>query len=188
MIQTKGLADAPDNAVLRAAIIGPERTVVLVATNGDPGDAGPAAATRPERRQATALAKAWCFGAGLMAKALPCARRVLGHGRPSETTRASRLPGSLRPVCSRRRVNAPAISEPEPDVVRYFREGSDPGAFAEAAPQQVDYPPGSRRKLMRELGDPDRSGSSRRARQENLTQFCQKFPLTRHSLQELSRD
>jgi hypothetical protein len=178
VIQTEGLAAALEDSAVRAAIFGPEGTVALTVYQWS-GVAhqeviapwvmleGPEAldrviwavrrAERPERRQATALGEALRFGAEVMAEAPPCARRVLdmaGDGRNNEGL-------SVASVYNRVdfdgiTVNALAIGEHEQGVARYFQDEviRGPGAFVEVAPQQVDYPPAIRRKLLRELEGP----------------------------------
>jgi Protein of unknown function (DUF1194) len=178
VIQTEGLADALNDADVRAALIGPQGTVALAVYQwSGPSHQemivpwvvleGPEAldrviwtvrrAKRPERLQATALGEALRFGAGLMAEAPPCARRVLdvaGDGRNNEGI--SVAGAYARESFEGITVNGLAVGEHEQDVVRYFRDEviRGPGAFVEVAPQQVDYPPAIRRKLLRELEGP----------------------------------
>lgn len=177
-IQTEGLAAALEDAEVRAAIFGPEGTVALAVYQWS----GPAhqdlvqpwvlletpealdaaiwairRATRPERRQATALGEALRYGAGLLATAPPCARRVLdvaGDGRSNQGLPVASVYESdpFEGIT----VNALAIGEHELDLTRYFRDEviRGPGAFVEVAPRQVDYPQAIRRKLLRELEGP----------------------------------
>lgn len=182
VIQTEGLADALGDAEVRAAILGPEGTVALAVYQwSGPSHQemivpwvvleGPEAldrviwairrAGRPERPQATALGEALRFGAGLMAEAPPCARRVLdvaGDGRNNEGISVAGV--YARESFEGITVNGLAVGEHEQDVARYYREEviRGPGAFVEVAPQQVDYPPAIRRKLLRELEGPQIGG------------------------------
>lgn len=178
IIQTEGLAAALEDADIRAAIFGPEGTVALAvyqwsgSTHQEliqpwvilerPEDLDAAIwairrATRPERRQATALGEALRYGADLMAKAPPCARRVLdvaGDGRNNEGPSVASI--YARDLFDGITVNALAIGEHELDVTRYFRDEviRGPGAFVEIAPRQTDFPQAIRRKLLRELEGP----------------------------------
>jgi hypothetical protein len=178
VIQTEGLAQALEDLDVRAAIFGPEGTVVLAVYQWSGGShqeiiqpwvalETPAAldgvvwavrrAARPEHRQATALGEALRFGAELLADAPPCGRKVLdvaGDGRNNEGLSVASLYQRLD--FDGITVNALAIGEHEQDLARYFRDEviRGPGAFVEVAPQQVDYPPAIRRKLLRELEGP----------------------------------
>lgn len=177
-IQTVGLAAALEDAEVRAAIFGPEGTVALsvyqwsgpahqdlvqpwvLLETPEALDAAIRAirrATRPERRQATALGEALRYGAGLLATAPPCARRVLdvaGDGRSNQGLPVAGVYESdpFEGIT----VNALAIGEHELDLTRYFHDEviRGPGAFVEVAPRQVDYPQAIRRKLLRELEGP----------------------------------
>ena len=178
VIQTEGLAAALEDAEVRAAIFGPEGTVALAVYQWS----GPShqdlvqpwvlletpaqldgaiwairRATRPERRQATALGAALRYGAELLAQAPPCARRVLdvaGDGRNNEGVSVANL--YQRDTFDGITVNALAIGEHEQGLTRYFRDEviRGPGAFVEVAPRQTDYPQAIRRKLLRELEGP----------------------------------
>ena len=178
VIQTEGLAAALEDAEVREAIFSPEGEVALAVYYwSGPGHQemvqdwvlldGPEAldrvvwavrgARRPDVRLPTALGDALVFGAGLMAAAPPCARRVLdvaGDGRNNVgiSVRTAYARADFGGVV----VNALAVGEHEQDVARYFREEviRGPGAFVEIAPRQVDYPPAIRRKLLRELEGP----------------------------------
>jgi hypothetical protein len=156
-IQTEGMAAALEDPDVRAAIFSPEGEVALavyywsgsghqqVVQDWVMLDSPEAldrvvwavrGARRPEVRLPTALGQALVFGAGLMAAAPPCARRVLdvaGDGRNNEGI-------SARTAYDRADFG---------DVVI-----RGPGAFVEIAPRQVDYPPAIRRKLLRELEGP----------------------------------
>lgn len=178
VIQTEGLAAALEDAEVRAAIFGPEGTVALAVYQWS----GPShqdlvqpwvlletpaqldgaiwairRATRPERRQATALGAALRYGAELLAQAPPCARQVLdvaGDGRNNEGVSVANL--YQRDPFDGITVNALAIGEHEQGLTRYFRDEviRGPGAFVEVAPRQTDYPQAIRRKLLRELEGP----------------------------------
>mgnify|MGYP000850318695 FL=1 len=178
VIQTEGLAAALEDPAVKAAIFGPEGTVALAVYQwSGPSHQeiivpwvmldGPEAldgaiwavrrALRPERQQATALGEALRFGADLLADAPTCARRVLdvaGDGRNNDGVTVARVydRGGFEGIT----VNGLAVGEHELDVARYFRDEviRGPGAFVEIAPQQVDYPPAIRRKLLRELEGP----------------------------------
>ncbi|MCU0825925.1 MAG: DUF1194 domain-containing protein [Tabrizicola sp.] len=178
VIQTEGLADALADRDVQAAIFGPEGVVALSIYQwsgaGHQEVIQPwvlleqpevldgviwavRRAGRPERRQATALGEALRFGAGLMAEAPPCARQVIdvaGDGRNNEGLSVSSI--YRRVDFGDITVNALAIGEHEQGVARYFLDEviRGPGAFVEIAPQQVDYPPAIRRKLLRELEGP----------------------------------
>ena len=178
VIQTEGLAAALEDEDVRAAIFGPEGTVALAVYQWSgsahqdliqpwvmlerPEDLDAAIwasrrASRPERRQATALGEALRYGADLMAQAPPCARRVLdvaGDGRNDEGISVAGV--YARAPFDGITVNALAIGEHELDVTRYFRDEviRGPGAFVEVAPRQTDYPQAIRRKLLRELEGP----------------------------------
>ncbi len=177
-IQTEGMAAALEDPDVRAAIFSPDGQVALavyywsgsghqqmvqdwVVLDGpealDRVVWAVRAARRPELRLPTALGQALVFGAGLMAAAPPCARRVLdvaGDGRNNEgiSARTAYERADFGDVV----VNALAVGEHEQDVARYFRDEviRGPGAFVEIAPRQVDYPPAIRRKLLRELEGP----------------------------------
>jgi hypothetical protein len=177
-IQTEGMAAALEDPDVRAAIFVPDGAVALAvyfwSGSGhqqmvqdwvlleSPEDLDRVVwalrgTLRPDLRLPTALGAALVFGAGLMAEAPPCARRVLdvaGDGRNNEGI-------SVRTAYDRAEfgdvvVNALAVGEHEQDVTRYFRDEviRGPGAFVEVAPRQVDYPPAIRRKLLRELEGP----------------------------------
>ncbi len=178
IIQTEGLADALQDADVRRAILGPEGTVALAVylwsgsahqqmVQGWVVIEDPAAldrvvwavrgAKRPEARLPTALGEALRYGAGLLADAPTCGRRVLdvaGDGRNNEgiSVRTAYERADFTGVT----VNALAVGEHEQDVARYFRDEviRGPGAFVEVAPRQVDYPGAIRRKLLRELEGP----------------------------------
>jgi hypothetical protein len=178
VIQTEGLADALADRQVQAAIFRPEGKVALAIYQWsgvshqeviqpwvlleapqtlDGVIWAVRRAGRPERRQATALGEALRFGAGLMAEAPPCARHVIdvaGDGRNNEGLSVASVYD--RVDFAGITVNALAIGEHEQDVARYFRDEviRGPGAFVEVAPQQVDYPPAIRRKLLRELEGP----------------------------------
>lgn len=178
IIQTEGLAAALEDSDIRAAIFGPEGTVALAvyqwsgSTHQEliqpwlilerPEDLDAAIwairrATRPERRQVTALGAALRYGADLLTKAPPCARRVLdvaGDGRNNEGPSVASI--YARDLFDGITVNALAIGEHELDVTRYFRDEviRGPGAFVEIAPRQTDFPQAIRRKLLRELEGP----------------------------------
>ena len=177
-IQTEGMTAALEDAQVRAAIFSPEGEVALAVyfwSGSGHQDLvqdwvlleGPEVldrviwavrgAQRPEARLPTALGAALVYGAGLMDAAPPCARRVLdvaGDGRNNEGI--SVATAYARAAFGDVVVNALAVGEHEQDVARYFRDEviRGPGAFVEVAPQQVDYPPAIRRKLLRELEGP----------------------------------
>jgi Protein of unknown function (DUF1194) len=177
-IQTEGMAAALEDPEVRAAIFSPEGEVALAVyfwSGSGHQDLvqdwvileGPEVldrviwavrgAKRPEARLPTALGAALVYGAGLMDAAPPCARRVLdvaGDGRNNEGI--SVATAYERAAFGDVVVNALAVGEHEQDVARYYREEviRGPGAFVEVAPQQIDYPPAIRRKLLRELEGP----------------------------------
>lgn len=177
-IQTEGLAAALEDAAVRRAIFSPEGEVALAIYYwSGPGHQdlvqnwvildSPEALDRviwilrgkmrPDERLPTALGAALVFGAGVMAEAPPCARRVLdvaGDGRNNVgiSVRTAYVRADFGDVV----VNGLAVGEHEQDLPRYYREEviRGPGAFVELAPRQVDYPLAIRRKLLQELEGP----------------------------------
>jgi hypothetical protein len=119
------------------------------------------AARRPEIGRLTALGEAMRFGVALLARAPPCERRVLdvaGDGQNNEGISVKALRD--RVDFSGLTVNGLAIGEHEQGLTRYFQNHviSGPGAFVEVAPRQIDFPPAIRRKLLRELSEPEIGG------------------------------
>ncbi|MCX7286361.1 MAG: DUF1194 domain-containing protein [Rhodobacterales bacterium] len=190
-IQTEGMADALNDPAIRKAILSPEGEVALAvyfwSGQGQQDMVqdwvildGPEAidrviwtlrgTARPDTRLATALGEALVFGAGVMAAAPPCDRRVLdvaGDGRNNAgiSVRTAYARADFGDVV----VNALAVGEHELDLSRYFRDEviRGPGAFVELAPRQVDYPSAIRRKLLRELEGPKIGVLGRPTRAEN---------------------
>jgi Protein of unknown function (DUF1194) len=122
---------------------------------------GVLAARRPEVQQLTALGEAMRFGLELLDRAPPCARRVLdvaGDGQNNAGISISSIRERLD--FSAVTVNGLAIGEHEQGLVRYFERYviGGPGAFVELAPRQIDFPPAIRRKLLRELEEPQVGG------------------------------
>jgi hypothetical protein len=181
-IQTEGLAAALEDAAVRRAILAGEGTVALAVYQWSGSAhqeliqdwllvAGPEEldrviwairrAQRPELRRLTALGEALRFGAALLERAPPCARRVLdmaGDGQSNDGVSVSAVRARLD--FTRLTVNGLAIGEHEQGLVRYFQTYviGGPGAFVEVAERQVDFPRAMRRKLLRELADPQIGG------------------------------
>jgi hypothetical protein len=93
----------------------------------------------------------------LIDRAPPCARRVLdmaGDGQGNEGVSVTTV--RARMDMAGLTVNGLAIGEHEQGLVAYFQSYviSGPGAFVETAPRQVDFPRAIRRKLLRELEEP----------------------------------
>lgn len=182
VIQTEGLAEALEDPDVRRAILSSEGVVALAVYQWSGVNhqeliqdwvliEGPETldrviwavrrAKRPELRRLTALGEAMRFGVALLDRAPPCARRVLdmaGDGQNNEgisiTTIRARLDFSGLTV------NGLAIGEHEQGLVGYFHDYviGGPGAFVEVAPRQVDFPRAIRRKLLRELEEPQIGG------------------------------
>jgi hypothetical protein len=178
VIQTEGLAAALEDREVRAAIFGPEGEVALAVYfwsgrgHQDLVQAwvmldGPAAldgaiwairrTPRPAAPLATAMGDALRYGAGLMAEAPDCARRVIdvaGDGQNNEGISVARTyeRGDFTGIT----VNGLAVGEHEAGLLDYFRTEviRGPGAFVESAARQEDYPAAIRRKLLRELHGP----------------------------------
>ncbi len=179
VIQTEGLADAlADPAVRRAILAGDGPVALAVYQWSGPSHqdllhdwvlvTGPEAldrviwavrrARRPEVPQATALGDALRYGADLLDRAPPCARRVLdmaGDGQGNTGVPVATVRDGLD--FGRLTVNALAIGEHEIGLVRFFQTRliGGAGAFVEIAPRQIDFPPAIRRKLLRELAAPE---------------------------------
>jgi hypothetical protein len=177
-IQTEGLAAALEDREVRAAILGPEGQVALAIyywsgrsyqtlvqpwTVLDSPEALDAViwtlrrTPQPETRLATALGEALRYGAGLMAEAPDCARRVLdvaGDGRNNEGISVART--YEREDFTGITVNGLAVGEHEAGLLDYYQTQviRGPGAFVEVAERQSDYPAAIRRKLLRELMGP----------------------------------
>ena len=178
MIQTEGLAGALEDPDVRAAIFGPEGRVALAiyywSGRGyqdlvqpwvilDSPEALDAAiwvvrrTPRPEARLATAMGDALRYGAGLMAEAPDCDRRVIdvaGDGQNNEGISVART--YEREDFTSITVNGLAVGEHEAGILDYFATEviRGPGAFVESAGRQEDYPAAIRRKLLRELQGP----------------------------------
>ncbi|MES2915172.1 MAG: DUF1194 domain-containing protein [Pseudomonadota bacterium] len=178
VIQTDGLAAALQDRAVREAIFGPEGQVALAiyywSGRGtqdliqpwvilDSPEALDAAiwavrrTPRPSSRLATALGDALRYGAGLMAEAPDCARKVIdvaGDGRNNEGISVART--YEREDFTGITVNGLAVGEHEAGIVDYYRTEviRGPGAFVETAARQTDYPAAIRRKLLRELQSP----------------------------------
>lgn len=178
VIQTEGLAAALEDAAVRQAILGRQGSVALsvyqwsgvthqeliqdwVLVEG-PTDLDRViwavrGAQRPELRRLTALGEALRYGVELIDRAPPCARRVLdmaGDGQGNEGVSVTTV--RARMDMAGLTVNGLAIGEHEQGLVAYFQSYviSGPGAFVETAPRQVDFPRAIRRKLLRELEEP----------------------------------
>ena len=112
---------------------------------------------RPAARLATAMGDALRYGAGLIADAPDCDRRVIdvaGDGRNNEGISVART--YEREDFTGITVNGLAVGEHEADILDYYLNEviRGPGAFVESAPTQADYPAAIRRKLLRELQGP----------------------------------
>ncbi|MFN5997257.1 MAG: DUF1194 domain-containing protein [Paracoccaceae bacterium] len=178
VIQTDGLAAALEDRAVREAIFGPEGEVALAiyywSGRGyqdliqpwvilDSPEALDGAiwavrrTPRPSSPLATALGDALRYGAGLMAEAPDCARKVIdvaGDGRNNEGISVART--YEREDFSGITVNGLAIGEHEDGILHYYFTEviRGPGAFVETAARQADYPAAIRRKLLRELQGP----------------------------------
>ena len=178
VIQTEGLARALEDREVRAAIFGPEGQVALAvyfwSGRGyqdlvqpwvvlDGPDALDGAiwsirrTPRPAAPLATAMGDALRYGAGLMAEAPACDRRVIdvaGDGQNNEGISVART--YEREDFTGITVNGLAVGEHEAGILDYFATEviRGPGAFVESAPRQEDYPAAIRRKLLRELEGP----------------------------------
>jgi Protein of unknown function (DUF1194) len=178
VIQTEGLARALEDREVRAAIFGHKGHVALaiyfwsgrgyqdlvqpwVVLDGPEALDGAIWAVRrtprPAAPLATAMGDALRYGAGLMAEAPPCDRRVIdvaGDGRNNEGISVART--YEREDFTGITINGLAVGEHEAGILDYFRTEviRGPGAFVESAPRQEDYPAAIRRKLLRELEGP----------------------------------
>jgi hypothetical protein len=119
------------------------------------------AARRPEVRQLTALGEAMRFGLAILDRAPPCTRQVLdvaGDGQNNAGISVSSIRERLD--FTGVTVNGLAIGEHEQGLAAYFTRYviGGPGAFVEVAPRQIDFPPAIRRKLLRELSEPEIGG------------------------------
>jgi hypothetical protein len=182
VIQTEGLALALEDPQVQRAVLDGGGTVALAVYQWSGAGhqeilqdwivvAGPEdldrviwavrSARRPELRRLTALGEALRFGVELLARAPACGRRVLdvaGDGQNNEGIGITTL--RARVDFDGLTVNGLAIGEHEQGLVAYFQTYviGGPGAFVEVAPRQIDFPPAIRRKLLRELSDPEIGG------------------------------
>jgi hypothetical protein len=178
VIQTEGLALALEDTAVRRAILAGEGGVALAVYQWSGAThqeliqdwvlvAGPEELDRmiwavrrakpPAVPRLTALGDALHYGVALLDRAPPCARQILdmaGDGQGNDGTPVSRVRAGLD--FTRLTVNALAIGEHEQGLVPYFRSQliGGAGAFVEIAPRQIDYPQAIRRKLLRELAEP----------------------------------
>lgn len=178
VIQTEGLAGALEDPEIRAAIFGPEGEVALaiyywsgrgyqdlvqpwvILDSPEALDAAILAVRRtprPTAPLATALGDALRYGAGLMAEAPDCARRVIdvaGDGQNNAGISVART--YERVDFTGITVNGLAVGEHEAGLLAYYQTEviRGPGAFVESARRQADYPVAIRRKLLRELQGP----------------------------------
>ncbi len=115
-----------------------------------------AAHRRPYSDLTTALGKAVEYGAGLLARAPPCARQVLdvsGDGENNDGAGPShyRAEGKLAGIT----INGLVITGAVPDPVAYYRDHviQGPGAFLALARHYHDYPAVIIGKLLREIDE-----------------------------------
>ncbi len=177
VLQTEGLASALESDAVQSAIFGAAGDVALTVFqwSGERHQerlvdwtlvrrprtlpaiaAAIRAAQAPEVKQLTALGAALAHGAGLIAQAPDCRRRVIdmagdGQNNSGPDPLVVRQSDALQGIT----VNALAIGDHEMGLVAYF-EGhliQGPGAFVEVAQRHTDFPRAIRRKLVRELTD-----------------------------------
>lgn len=119
---------------------------------------------RPYTDLTTALGKAVEFGAGLLAGAPPCARKVLdvsgdGENNDGAGPEVYRSRGELDGIT----INGLVIEGAVPDPVAYYRNHviQGPGAFLALARDYTDYPPVIIGKLLREMDEQMVVGATR---------------------------